>query len=517
MDGVRPAGGGQGYLGEVMVENPQLTEDEIELCVKFAVQRLRPTKVEINDIEQNVYSLRTDDSVKRYIELFRSQYQNLRNNSPKTIYFRNIEFYGIDFSRATPYLNNRYYSYSAQFSDCILKKCSNIPLEDAIDTVFEGKNTFESRNIKLRGCTANSIENIKSFDIDENCRIDTLVAKATEPLAEFTAKNSTIKTLEVSNANRLILSNIQGLTQANLSAGYILLENSDGKNIKASAATKGTVNIVGQETKIHNLEISANRAAIIGAEVTDLKCTSLFLTTGHSTIIKGSSPQFIGTSALNLSDTTFEGKPQFTDCAFDKHAIFSQVTFKHCPSFSENTRFAGKNVEFEKCTFNELKGGAALGGYRKIKSMCQEADYEHGVILFHGYELETYYNTSLKGLYSIEAWPEKFSHWLHKAFTDYGRDVMRPFLCLILLFFLAADFYVGLEKLGIAGFENLNTSNSLSLSFKHSVGPMAFALNSDYWKDLPQPDPDFFGFFHIITSSIIWFLIIFMIRRRFKI
>lgn len=217
-------------------------------------------------------------------------------------------------------------------------------------------------------------------------------------------------------------------------------------------------------------------------------------------------------SDSRIINSTFSSK-------FANGAIFSNVVFENAPQRFSNSEFASKNVSFRNVIFKETNTDLAIGIYRSMKDACEKAHYEHGVILFHGYELETYYNVHLKKNKCAD-WlrkenrkdiPEKVSSWFHKGLTDYGRDVMRPFLCILYLFICGA-------WVNFAYFAQ-NLESSLLLAFKNSTGPMSFALSSDQWKKLEPKGfgGAFFAFFHIIASSIIWFLIVFMLRRRFKI
>ena len=196
-------------------------------------------------------------------------------------------------------------------------------------------------------------------------------------------------------------------------------------------------------------------------------------------------------------------------CTFLFGAILSDVSFQRIELF-ENSVFKSKNVNFRNVTFEDVSTDKSLGIYRSVKAACHEADYEHGVILFHGLELETYYNVQLKGNTDSSILPEKISSLLHKRFTDYGRNTILPiyWLMAFLIIFIPINYMMGTEL-----------AAAVLLSLKSSLGPLSFALSGEKWLNLkPQGIWDgLINAIHIILSSILWFLVIFMIRRRFKI
>lgn len=159
-----------------------------------------------------------------------------------------------------------------------------------------------------------------------------------------------------------------------------------------------------------------------------------------------------------------------------------------------------------------------LGAFRQLKTLCEDAGYEHGVILFHGFELEAYYYLYLSGCIKLSEWPEKILSIAYRIISDYGRNLMLPFFW-IAVFIMAGslvnaelthDFLWGLS----VGYV------PLKCSLRNSLGPMIFALpdNGKYFCDGVAENlaGHTLHFFQIVTTSIIWFLIVFMARRRFK-
>jgi hypothetical protein len=216
------------------------------------------------------------------------------------------------------------------------------------------------------------------------------------------------------------------------------------------------------------------------------------------------------------------GKLTFAGSQFTKRAIFEGVNFEKATlvSISKNNipLFASRNVHFENVNFNDKSSSEALGAFRALKKACEDAGYEHGVILFHSLELETFFNSQLKGRLFTKDFPEYVASHLNKVFTDYGFNTLKPLLVVIFLFIIGIVMNVSV----------LNTTNGVDLiknsvtcSFRNSIGPMIFALQNS-GKDLcfdymRTSQHQVFHFIQIVLTTTLWFLLILMIRRRFKI
>lgn len=202
------------------------------------------------------------------------------------------------------------------------------------------------------------------------------------------------------------------------------------------------------------------------------------------------------------------------ECEFNgiasKVALFTNITFKKTPTI-HGTSFVSNNVNFKDITFHEKNTSQALGAFRTLKDLCEKAHYEHGAILFHGLELETYNNVHLRWT-KFGDYPEKIASVINKNITNYGRNALTPFIALTCLFFIGMD---------ISLLNSLGMKEAFHLSLKNSLGPFFLAL-PDYVESINSNRTDesivvdIFSTFQILLSSIIWFLIIFMIRRRFK-
>jgi hypothetical protein len=221
------------------------------------------------------------------------------------------------------------------------------------------------------------------------------------------------------------------------------------------------------------------------------------------------------TANITLQDSILDDV-QFINPAFSSATIIDGITFKSTPKISVS-EFASKNVSFRNCRFSDTKSGEALGTFRQLKKMCEDAGYEHGAIEFHGYELETHYNLHLKHNCPSGHWPEKVASIIHREFCDYGRNLMRPFRYLLAIFLVCLIGYHSSYSMCSDLKPCEAALEALHFSTRNLLVPFVF-LSPEAFKII-KPPTDFgvvLGFIQASVSTIIWFLIVFMIRRRFK-
>ena len=206
------------------------------------------------------------------------------------------------------------------------------------------------------------------------------------------------------------------------------------------------------------------------------------------------------------SDGCKFGSTNFTSTLFRGSALFYDIIFEKPPNFNE-AEFTSKNVDFGRVQFNDTKSDLALGRFRQLKKMCEDAGYGHGVILFHGLELETHFNLYLRNNCPSYLWPEKAASFFHGLVTDYGRNITRPFIWIGILFL------VGFTINRYA----LSRIDAALYSLQHSVGPMIIAWPKEVRVDVVDaPALYAVSFLQIVITSIIWFVIVLMLRSRFK-
>jgi len=188
---------------------------------------------------------------------------------------------------------------------------------------------------------------------------------------------------------------------------------------------------------------------------------------------------------LIVSNSKFKRIKLLTS-AFKNCAIFTNTIFETPPEITK-TKFESRNVNFGNVSFRDEKSEEALGSFRQLKYICEEAGYEAGAILFHAYELETYYNLYLRKDFSLVLWPEKIFSYFYKALTDYGRNLVMPFLWLAIAFILGSTWnFIFTHNISSDIFCTLTNSGLLSL--KNTLGPLMYALP----KDIREMNPNGF-------------------------
>lgn len=208
------------------------------------------------------------------------------------------------------------------------------------------------------------------------------------------------------------------------------------------------------------------------------------------------------------------------DGDFVKGFILDNVKFAKAPEIG-NITFKNCNVEIRDLTFNDKETTESTAGFRALNQACHKANYEMGVIFFHGLELESRYNSYLKNIsffnFFHRDYPEKFLSFLNKKITDYGRNLSRP------IFILTGFFggYLIIACLFNKFFACCQSYELLKLAFQNFLGPMEHLVGKEFvclecYKSLPSWLKAL-SFINKLFSYGIWIVWFFMIRRRFKI
>jgi hypothetical protein len=531
MGGVWPSGEWEGYLGAVM----EMTPEQLELITKTAIEDALSAvshhqKVDAKDhIGSTSYSrgkltpfdVNTISSyIRTYINAYRGEVTKLglSNKEPKTIYIKN-------FSGLRSFEISGYYK-----SFCII--IDNCDVHD-FSTSFSNSFSHSIQNSYVHNIACNSETTLSVI----NCTIQTCQ----------NSTNINFQRCQIDSINRLgsgVFENCKikkasGLVNCTISNNSIILESltaASGKLAMQDCEIEGILSAENACSPVELIRVTANKVNVYGKHFIADSLTGEINSKSTNFRLKNSLAlkklTISDCEALEMQDCIIKESTNVKGCNFSEHATFSNIIFNQAPTFDAKTQFSSKNIEFSNCTFTQLNSGAALGAYRSLKSICQDADYEHGVILFHGLELETYRNTHLtrnkwtEWLWSkpCQSWkdrirlkpdkdlPEKVASLIHKHFTDYGRDTMLPFRWLFWIWL--AGVLVNILS-SCTPFE-VDYSPFL-YSTKNSLGPLIFALPKEIRELHLCGSSVFFAFFQIAFSSIIWFLIIFMIRRRFKI
>jgi hypothetical protein len=223
-------------------------------------------------------------------------------------------------------------------------------------------------------------------------------------------------------------------------------------------------------------------------------------------------------------------------------AIFNNVTFTNPPEIGD-IKFKNCNVEFRDVEFDIIESDKAIAGFRALNKACRDANYHHGEIFFHGLTLKGI-GKNLK-LFSKD-FVEKILSFGYNLFSDYGRGLTGPLICLIIISFAIMQYNKSIvenkellinynhnsyilesSKAIIENSENNDCETqkiNKKIIFKNAIGPLQLALQKEFIKEdeikCYNSKTNFFikslNFIHAVISYAIWFVWFFMIRARFK-
>ena len=154
-----------------------------------------------------------------------------------------------------------------------------------------------------------------------------------------------------------------------------------------------------------------------------------------------------------------------------------------------------------------------------------QKEFDHEARMFHALELESRYNTELF-LFSSRG-VEKIASFCLKQLTNYGRSLWRPFVWLLIFWFVFFGLYIvlgGVNCVSTTAFPIQGWREDfceigyteISYAFKNTFVPFGFVISDS---KLIIPNNGFvkaLGYIHMLLSSVIWFIWILQIRRRFK-
>lgn len=210
------------------------------------------------------------------------------------------------------------------------------------------------------------------------------------------------------------------------------------------------------------------------------------------------------------------------------------LEFKNCnficvPNFSGST--LNHQTIFLDCKFKDLSA-KSIACYRYLRSEMQRLNNHREADMFSSYEMEAYHknNLSKNELTSSEKL-EKFFSCLYSLFSNYGRDMTRPLIWIFatfLVFWLFLSFwFVDLTNEALQNpsslahyfIENGNLPSRRFAAFIQSVwntlGPIGL-FKTLCTIEITSPFAPVLIFIQKLISSIIWFLWLLQVRRRFK-
>lgn len=230
-------------------------------------------------------------------------------------------------------------------------------------------------------------------------------------------------------------------------------------------------------------------------------------------------------SSRYLKSTIGPQKVIFNVSSGDKF-LFEKCKFLLAPEFNKGPTSL---TTFVKCEFND-HSSSAITKYRIIKSGMHEHHNDKEADLFSSLELHArgaelnFINEPIDWLLS------KF----YSSLNDYGRSLVKPLLWLIIFWeiYSLSFFYFELIKINFDHEESMpmwvetifskgNIDNELLMSaskiksFINTMGPIGWLYDEPIMQ-YSNLYAVFLGFSQKVLSTVIWFLWILQIRRRFK-
>ena len=185
---------------------------------------------------------------------------------------------------------------------------------------------------------------------------------------------------------------------------------------------------------------------------------------------------------------------------FSRNIEFRNTKFKAPFLFygMNDQKYNPNIIQTENITFS-CQGGND-GKFNKIKVFMKKLGYEVYAMDFQGFASKSRYN-SLQNC-SLE----KSFLWVYGSVSDYGLNLGKMFYYLAGFFGLFSIIYLYFLCDGI---------ESIQYSFVNSLGFLKFAFPSDYMEGKASFSLALISFIHISFASIIWYLIIMWLKKRF--
>jgi len=238
---------------------------------------------------------------------------------------------------------------------------------------------------------------------------------------------------------------------------------------------------------------------------------------------------------LEMRNVNFKGDARFNDCKFNRTTLFQNVVFHKSPKFHE-VHFH-EETDFSTARFLDFNSPSSYRDYSTLKHSMNELNAEIETHRFHAYELKSRYNTVLPKWKEFLEWRklndaasklvEKFSSWFFKLVSDYHQDLLRPFLCLFFVGLYFACLYAVMgavhclpdatdkKNYWLIGICGNDVKEAIIFSIQQTIWPVGVILQNEVW-NIQTYGMKVAAFFHLLITTIIWFLLIFGIRKRFK-
>lgn len=244
----------------------------------------------------------------------------------------------------------------------------------------------------------------------------------------------------------------------------------------------------------------------------------------------------------NFDSVTFDKEAHWIDCVFNGIANFNNAEFHSTTrfesTFTKSPRFHNTKIHSDtyfppRSNFQDVSGFEAAKNYRRLKKICSELESDYESMAFHALELKS--NRSFRKTGGHEDRWESIFSVLYEIVNDYGLNLVRPLVLILLAFFILFVLSTGTSILTqhspVKLASNVDDAYWLNNTFIHSphwhtltlqfFGSMRAALGP-FGLVLPKVIYttwylELLNFSVTILSSLMWFFFIFGIRRRFKI
>jgi len=223
-----------------------------------------------------------------------------------------------------------------------------------------------------------------------------------------------------------------------------------------------------------------------------------------------------------FSNVIFNGEINFNNCKFEKTTIFEEVIFKKSPKF-HMTEFH-QDTDFSTAKFLDFQSPTAYRDYSTLKHHMMKLDADSEAHRFHAHELKSRFNTILKKRCWFDI--ERFSSWFFKITSDYHQNLFLPLIWLLLITVIFMGIYnyndaitcvdkvwdrnAWLSKICV----NPTKRNSV-YALHQTIAPFTALLENNPW-NIQTYAMKFMSFIHSTLSTLIFFLWILGIRKRFK-
>ena len=250
---------------------------------------------------------------------------------------------------------------------------------------------------------------------------------------------------------------------------------------------------------------------IENSQIENLKCNKVVF--GRVTVNK----TILGTTKPQLID--------FNEAVFNETTSFEDCTFLSAHKFHGATLYS--ETSFTDSDFLEINKSSNENDYRVLKQHMKSISADSEVEKFQNLEVQSRVNRNKikNNLLTRGNWIEYGCAWLLKEFNSFGQDLLKPVLWIIaLIAFCFVTYYLPFFGLDIdekklpKWAELAKTSEharSFIYSIKHGLGPLGLFFKTEGIVAASGMTKAL-AFFQFLISSVMLFIVVMQVRRRFR-